>query len=207
VSGAPKPLLSVSALERRFGGGRSLLGRSKPAVHAVQGVSFDLHAGETLGVVGESGCGKSTLARLLVGLDRPTGGRIALDGEDLSALAQRDHRALARQVQYVFQDPVSALNPRKTVRALVEAPMRYLLGLDRAARAGRLDRAGRRRVARSLPAPAWVRLRAPVPAPAEGLHRRRSGAGDQGCRCAPGGLLQPLDAGRTPGAVQLPLLG
>ena len=139
MSGAPKPLLSVSALERRFGGGRSLLGRSKPAVHAVQGVSFDLRAGETLGVVGESGCGKSTLARLLVGLDRPTGGRIALDGEDLSALAQRDHRALARQVQYVFQDPVSALNPRKTVRALVEAPMRYLLGLDRAARAGRLE--------------------------------------------------------------------
>jgi peptide/nickel transport system ATP-binding protein len=71
-------ILEVRDLERRFGGGRDLLGRRRPAVHAVQGLSFDLLEGETLGIVGESGCGKSTVARLLVGLDRPSGGTIRL---------------------------------------------------------------------------------------------------------------------------------
>ncbi|MEX2632096.1 MAG: oligopeptide/dipeptide ABC transporter ATP-binding protein [Tistlia sp.] len=136
MSGA---ILEVRDLERRFGGGRDLLGRPKPAVHALQGISFDLREGETLGIVGESGCGKSTLARLLVGLDRPSGGTIRLQGRDVTALAGREPRALARVVQYVFQDPVSSLNPRKTIRATLEAPMLHLLGLDRAARRRRLE--------------------------------------------------------------------
>ena len=140
MSGSPgEAILEVRGLERRFGGGRRLLGGRRPAIHAVQGLSFDLRRGETLGIVGESGCGKSTLARLLVGLDRPTAGTITLEGRDVTELAGRDPRALARVVQYVFQDPVSSLNPRKTIRRILEAPMVHLLGLDRAARRQRLD--------------------------------------------------------------------
>jgi oligopeptide/dipeptide ABC transporter ATP-binding protein len=128
-------LLAAHDLQRRFGGGTSLLGRSKPTVHAVQGVDLELTKGERLGVVGESGCGKSTLARMLVGLDRPSGGAISLKGSDI---AGSDIRAIARIVQYVFQDPVSSLNPRKTIRRILEAPMRHLLKLGLEEREGRL---------------------------------------------------------------------
>ena len=129
-------LMTVADAERTFGGGRTLFGRQAPAVHAVQDVSLDVQKGETLGIVGESGCGKSTLARLIVGLDRPTGGAIRFDGEDWWREARRDLRALARKVQYVFQDPVASLNPRKTIRAILEAP------LDPPARARQAERAG-----------------------------------------------------------------
>jgi peptide/nickel transport system ATP-binding protein len=131
-------LLAIDGAERVFGGGRTLFGGTLPAVHAVQDVTLEVRRGETLGVVGESGCGKSTLARMIVGLDRPSGGRITFDGEDLAEQAKSDPRALARRIQYVFQDPVSSLNPRKTVRSILEAPLIHLLGLDRAARAARL---------------------------------------------------------------------
>ncbi|MBO0663058.1 ATP-binding cassette domain-containing protein [Jiella sp. MQZ9-1] len=129
-------LLEVRDLSRRFGGGRTLFGVKKPQLTAVGALSLDLQKGETLGIVGESGCGKSTLARLLVGLDRPSAGTIRLDGEDLAAAGRR---AVAAKVQYVFQDPVSSLNPRHTIRAILEAPMRHLLGLGKAERARRLD--------------------------------------------------------------------
>ncbi len=76
-------LLAMNDVERVFGGGRTLLGKPIPAVHAVQGITLEVRRGETLGIVGESGCGKSTLARMLVGLDGPTGGTITFDGEDL----------------------------------------------------------------------------------------------------------------------------
>jgi peptide/nickel transport system ATP-binding protein len=132
------PLLSIEKAERVFGGGRSLFGQPKPAVHAVQDVTIEVRKGETLGVVGESGCGKSTLARMIVGLDAPTGGRIVFDGRDLVAEAGHDLRRLSREVQYVFQDPVASLNPRKTIRTILEAPLRYLLDLDRPAREKRL---------------------------------------------------------------------
>ena len=131
-------LLAIERAERTFGGGRTLFGSKLPAVHAVQNVSLDVKKGETLGVVGESGCGKSTLARLITGLDLPTGGNIAFDGKDLVAEARRDPRALARRIQYVFQDPVASLNPRKTIRAILEAPLIHLLGMDKAAREERL---------------------------------------------------------------------
>ncbi len=126
------PLLAITEAERIFGGGRTLFGTKLPAVHAVQKVSIDVRKGETLGVVGESGCGKSTLARLIVGLDRPTGGTITFEGRDLVAEARDDPRALARKIQYVFQDPLASLNPRKTIRAILEAPLIHLLGMDRA---------------------------------------------------------------------------
>jgi len=133
------PLLSIEQAEKVFGGGRTLFGQPKPAVHAVQDVTIEVRRGETLGVVGESGCGKSTLARMIVGLDAPTGGRIVFDGRDLVAEAGKDLRRLSREVQYVFQDPVASLNPRKTIRTILEAPLIHLLGLDKQARAARLS--------------------------------------------------------------------
>ncbi|WP_319529185.1 oligopeptide/dipeptide ABC transporter ATP-binding protein [uncultured Cohaesibacter sp.] len=131
-------LLDIVDASRRFGGGKTLLGKPLPAVHAVQGVSVSVKKGETLGVVGESGCGKSTLARLIVGLDTPTDGTITFDGQDLVSEAKSNHRALARKVQYVFQDPVASLNPRKRIRSILEAPLIKLLGLDAKVREARL---------------------------------------------------------------------
>ena len=138
MSISPTPaLMEIRDLARTFGGGRTIFGTKKPELTAVRGVSLDLAQGETLGVVGESGCGKSTLARMLVGLDRPTSGAIRLSGKDLTAAGTR---ALARRVQYVFQDPVSSLNPRQTIREILEAPMRHLLGLGSKERKERLDK-------------------------------------------------------------------
>ncbi|UES58190.1 ATP-binding cassette domain-containing protein [Roseibium aggregatum] len=131
-------LLTIQDVERIFGGGRKLFGGHLPAVHAVQGLSLDVKKGETLGVVGESGCGKSTLARLVVGLDLPTSGSITFNGEDLAALAKKDRNALARKVQYVFQDPVASLNPRKTIRTILEAPLKHLTNLNADGREKRL---------------------------------------------------------------------
>ena len=131
-------LLRIENAGRVFGGGRTLLGKPKRGVHAVQDVSIEVRRGETLGVVGESGCGKSTLARMIVGLDRPTAGRIIFEGRDLVAEAGRDLRRLSREVQYVFQDPVASLTPRKTVRTILEAPLIHLLELGREERTARL---------------------------------------------------------------------
>jgi oligopeptide/dipeptide ABC transporter ATP-binding protein len=89
-------------------------------VHALNGVSFALGAGETLGIVGESGCGKSTLARVLVRLEDPTQGRVVLDGVDLTALRGRRLRAHRRHIQMVFQDPFSSLDPRQPVGAALD---------------------------------------------------------------------------------------
>ena len=132
-------LLAVEDVTRRFGGGRRLLGQSRPALHAVQDVSLEVRRGETLGIVGESGCGKSTLARMLVGLDRPGEGAIRFGGEDVTALRGEARRGLARRIQYVFQDPLSSLNPRKTIRQILEAPLRHLLAMPGEDRKARLE--------------------------------------------------------------------
>ncbi|WSA46002.1 dipeptide ABC transporter ATP-binding protein [Streptomyces sp. NBC_01803] len=92
------------------------------AVQAVDGVSFDLHPGETLGIVGESGCGKSTVAKLLMNLERPTAGHIRYKGEDISKLSGRALKAVRRNIQMVFQDPYTSLNPRMTVGDIVGEP-------------------------------------------------------------------------------------
>src|SRR5437870_9122683 len=79
-------------------------------VRAVRGITLELSAGETLGIVGESGCGKSTLARLLVGLEAPTSGRVEIEGSTITVRSTREHRQLARRIQLVFQDPFSSLD-------------------------------------------------------------------------------------------------
>lgn len=124
------PLLDIRGLTRTFGGGRRWFGPDRAGVHAVQGINLDVARGDTLGIVGESGCGKSTLARLLVGLDTPSGGTIHYAGEDLQQLRAQDRHALARRIQYVFQDPLSSLNPRKRIRDILAAPLRHLRGLE-----------------------------------------------------------------------------
>ena len=110
----------------------------RPPLRAVDGVSIEVRRGRTLGVVGELGCGKSTLARMMVGLLRPTAGSIELDGRSVEELAREDRKALHRKVQMVFQDPLGSLNPRKTVRSILEAPLKALHCMDQKARRERV---------------------------------------------------------------------
>ncbi|MGH3342800.1 MAG: ABC transporter ATP-binding protein [Carbonactinosporaceae bacterium] len=114
-----EPLLDVDNLTTSFPIKSGLLRRTVGEVQAVSGVSFDIHPGETLGLVGESGCGKSTIARTLVGLAGATDGRVRFRGRDLTALTRRERRELRRDLQLVFQDPFSSLNPHMSVRQLV----------------------------------------------------------------------------------------
>jgi oligopeptide/dipeptide ABC transporter ATP-binding protein len=107
-----------------------LLQRQVGAVRAVDGISFDVLRGETLGLVGESGCGKSTTARLITRLLDPTGGSISWEGRDIAGLSRRELKPLRREMQMIFQDPYSSLNPRKTVGAIIGQPF-IIHGVER----------------------------------------------------------------------------
>ncbi|MGN1022011.1 MAG: ABC transporter ATP-binding protein [Lachnospiraceae bacterium] len=105
--------------------GSALLPKNRKVVHAVDGVSFQLKRGKTLGLVGESGCGKSTTGRLLVGIDTPTGGEVLYEGEDLLKMKKEEFRKARLNLQMIFQDPYASLNPRKRVIDILSAPMLY----------------------------------------------------------------------------------
>src|SRR6478609_1653266 len=118
-----EPILRVENLVKHFPITQGILFKKKiGAVQAVDGVSFELHRGETLGIVGESGCGKSTLAKLLMRLEHPTAGRAILNDKDIFKLSGSDLRKLRRNVQMVMQDPYTSLNPRMTVGDIIGEP-------------------------------------------------------------------------------------
>jgi peptide/nickel transport system ATP-binding protein len=118
-----RPVLEVTNLTTRFAIHSGLFGRISGRVHAVENVSFSLHAGETLALVGESGCGKSTTGRSILKLIEPDGGAIRVDGEDISGVDPRALRELRKRMQIVFQDPFASLNPRMSVGAAIAAPL------------------------------------------------------------------------------------
>ncbi|GIF07714.1 ABC transporter ATP-binding protein [Actinoplanes siamensis] len=116
-------LLEVTGLQKHFPITKGLFKRQVGAVRAVDGIDLNVQAGETLGLVGESGCGKSTAGRLFTRILEPTGGKIVFEGEDISRKSVTQMRPLRRDVQMIFQDPYSSLNPRHTVGSIISAPL------------------------------------------------------------------------------------
>ena len=133
------PMLEVTDLQKHFPVRKGLFGRVSGHVHAVDGVSFAIGAGETLGLVGESGCGKTTVGRTVLRLLAPTAGTIRLDGDDITRLGNRELRPYRRRMQIIFQDPFSSLDPRMSAADIVGE----LLGVHKVAK----DNERRERVA------------------------------------------------------------
>ncbi|MDE2291165.1 MAG: ABC transporter ATP-binding protein, partial [Elusimicrobia bacterium] len=134
------PLLEVSGLVKHFEAPSETFFGPKRLVKAVDGVSFTVARGDTFGIVGESGCGKTTLGRTLLKLERPTAGSVRFEGEDVFSLGRAALRRLRRDLQVVFQDPFSSLDPRMTVGDIIEEPL-IIHGThpDKAARRRRVE--------------------------------------------------------------------
>ncbi len=134
------PLLEVRNLVMEFQVRTGLFGGAKGALRAVDGVSFSLRRGETLGLVGESGCGKTTTGRCILQLERPTSGEILFEGQDLTRLDEAELRPFRRRIQVIFQDPYSSLNPRMTIGQILAEPLAvHRIVPDRDARAERVQ--------------------------------------------------------------------
>ncbi|WP_433008302.1 ABC transporter ATP-binding protein [Kribbella sp. CA-294648] len=122
-AGQGEVLLEVKGLQRYFPVTRGIVFQKQTgAVKAVDGIDLTIHSGETLGVVGESGCGKTTTGRLVTRLDEPTGGSIRFSGTDITHLSRARMRPYRREIQMIFQDPFSSLNPRQTIGTIIAAP-------------------------------------------------------------------------------------
>jgi len=118
-----EPILSIRNLRKLFPASRELPWQSPQFVRAVDDVSFDLHRGEALALVGESGCGKSTLVLTLMGLEKPTSGQIIFEGKDVTNASSAQLKAMRRHIQMIFQDPYESLNPMMTIGDLVSEPL------------------------------------------------------------------------------------
>ena len=119
----PTPILEVRDLKKHFPVKKGVLRRTVGQVYAVDGISFTIGEGETLGLVGESGCGKSTAGRAILRLIEPTSGTVKIMGQDISGLSKKQLRPFRQQAQIVFQDPFSSLNPRMTAGDIVGEPL------------------------------------------------------------------------------------
>ncbi|SHI18253.1 peptide/nickel transport system ATP-binding protein [Sporobacter termitidis DSM 10068] len=118
-----EPLVQIKNLKKYFTVDTDFLGRPTSVLKAVDDVSFDIHKGEAFGLVGESGCGKTTIGKMLVNLYKPTSGQIIFDGRDLTALSDKERRRCCRDIQLIFQDPYSSLNPRMTIGDIIAEPI------------------------------------------------------------------------------------
>ncbi|WP_108306569.1 ABC transporter ATP-binding protein [Metalysinibacillus jejuensis] len=118
-----RPLIKVDNLQKHFPVHSGMLGRKTGVIKAVDGVSFEVYEGETLGIVGESGCGKSTTGRLIMRLLDYTDGSIEINGQQISKLSKQEMRVMRRDIQMVFQDPYASLNPRHTIGKILEEPL------------------------------------------------------------------------------------